>query len=174
MKLRIAFFVLCLTSLFANGQQTKIGSINTELIVGLMPETQKVIKLLNDYTKRLDSSYQIKLKEYQTAVAEFQNLKPTSTEQFKKVKLEEAQKLEAELQNSQNTGNKLVQLKRDELMRPLYKKLSEVIAEVAKAEGYTQVLTTNNEFAYLDERYDLTQKVMDKMGIKLPEENKKK
>ena len=52
-------------------------------------------------------------------------------------------------------------------MRPLYKKLSEVIAEVSKANGYTQILTTNgNQFGYIDERYDITKLVLEKLGIK--------
>ena len=63
----------------------------------------------------------------------------------------------------------MIQLKRNELLRPLYKKISDAITEIAKAEGYTQILTTSgNEFAYVDERFDITQKVMDKLGVKLP------
>ena len=64
-------------------------------------------------------------------------------------------------------GTKMMQLQRDENMRPLYKKLSEVIKEVAKANGYTQVLTTNgNQFGYIDEKFDITKLVLDKLGIK--------
>ena len=38
-------------------------------------------------------------------------------------------------------------------MRPLYKRVSDVIILVAKEKGYTQVLTSSgNEFAYLDEK----------------------
>ena len=59
MKLRILTVALLLTSMFVTGQ-TKVGSIDSELIVGLMPETKKVLTRLGDYAKRLDSSYQIK------------------------------------------------------------------------------------------------------------------
>lgn len=172
MKLRILTVALLFTSLFATGQ-TKVGSINSELIVGLMPETKKVLSLLNDYATRLDSTYQIKVKEYQAKVEAFQKLKDVS-DNFKKIKVDEIAELEKGLQQSQQNGNQLIQLKRNELMRPLYKKLSGVIAEIAKADGYTQILTTTgNEFAYADKKYDITQKVMDKMGIKMPEQPKK-
>ena len=172
MKLRMLFVVLCFTSVFASAQ-TKVGSIDSELIVGLMPETKKVITMLNDYGKKLDSSYQINVKEYQDKIAAFQKLVGVS-EEYKKIKAQEIGELEQGLQKNQQNGNKLIQLKRDELMRPLYKKLSDVIAEVAKAEGYTQILTTSgNEFAYIDEKFDLTRKVMAKLGIKIPEPNKK-
>ncbi|MFY0631650.1 MAG: OmpH family outer membrane protein [Flavobacteriaceae bacterium] len=172
MKLRIALIALCFSSLFANGQ-TKVGTIDSELIVGLMPEAKKVVSLLSTYAKRLDSSYQIKVKEYQGKVAAFQKLDPSLSDNFKKIKIEEITKLEQELQQNQQNGSKLVQLKRNELMRPLYTKLRGVIAEVAKAGSYTQILTTSgNEFAYVDEKFDITKLVMGKLGVKMPEPKK--
>lgn len=171
MKLRLLTIALVFTSLFATGQ-TKIGTIDSELIVGLMPEIKTVMNRLGDYAKKLDSSYQIKVKEYQDKVAAFQKLGDVS-DNFKKIKVDEIAELERGLQTSQDNGNKLIQLKRNELMRPLYKRLREVIGEIAKANGYTQILTTTgNEFAYLDEKFDITQMVMDKLGLKIPEKKK--
>ena len=77
--------------------------------------------------------------------------------------------MEQDLQKSQQNGNSLINLKRDQLMNPLYKILGEAITEVAKAEGFTQVLTSSgNEFAYIDEAFDITEKVMAKLGVKMP------
>lgn len=171
MKLRILTVAVFLTSLFAMGQ-TKVGSIDSELIVGLMPETKIVLTRLNDYGKKLDSSYQVKVREYQGKVEAYKKLGDVS-DNFKKIKIEEIAELEKGLQSSQDTGSKLIQLKRNELMRPLYNKLRGVIAEISKAGGYTQILTTTgNEFAYIDEKYDITKQVMDKLGIKMPEPKK--
>jgi outer membrane protein len=172
MKLRIFAVAFLLTSVLAAGQ-TKVGSIDSELIIGLMPETKVVLKRLSEYANKLDSSYQVKVKEYQDKITAFQKLGDVS-DNFKKIKVDEITELEKGLQTSQDNGNKLIQLKRNELMRPLYKKLRGVIAEVSKAGGYTQILTTTgNEFAYIDEQYDITKQVMDKLGIKIPEQEKK-
>ena len=52
-------------------------------------------------------------------------------------------------------------------MRPLYKKTTEIIEEIAKEKGYTQILTvTGNNFAYIDIKHDITKLVLDKLGIK--------
>ena len=52
--------------------------------------------------------------------------------------------------------------------------LGEAITELAKSEGFTQILTSSgNEFAYIDEAFDITEKVMDKLGIKMPPPPKK-
>lgn len=168
-----ALFFICTLFTIISYSQTKVGTANTELIVGLMPETKKVLTLLNDYGKRLDSAYQIKIKEYQDKVASYQKLEATVSKEYQQIKLKELTDLEDGLKKSRATGNQLVQLKRNELMRPLYKKLSDVISEIAKEQGYTQILTsTGNEFAYIDEKYDITKLIIDKLGIK-PEEDKK-
>ena len=172
MKSKLFFIIFSLFALVANGQ-TKMGTINSEFIVGLMPETKKVITMLNDYAAKLDSSYQVKLTEYNDKVAAFQNLDPNLSNDFKKIKIDEITELENDLQKSQQNGNSLINLKRDELMTPLYKILSDAIAEISKAEGFTQVLTTSgNEFAYLDNAYDITEKVITKLGIKIPPPSK--
>jgi outer membrane protein len=63
----------------------------------------------------------------------------------------------------------LLKLRRDELMRPLYKKLSDLIAVVSKENGYSQVFTrTGNQFAYFDSNFDITKLVMYKLGIPTP------
>lgn len=172
MKIKIFLAALCFFSLAVKGQG-KVGSIDTEVIIGLMPETKKVIQLLDQYTKRLDSSYNIQIENYRSEVIKFQKIEKDISEDFKKIKMKDLAKLEREVQKSQSNGQQLVGLKRDELMRPLYEKLRGVIAEIAKAEGYTHVLTTSgNEFAYVDPKFDLTRKVLDKLGIKIPEEKK--
>ena len=67
----------------------------------------------------------------------------------------------------------LLGLKRDELMRPSYKKLGDVIALVSIENGFTQVLTTTgNQFAYLDATLDITELVLEKLGIVIPEPTK--
>lgn len=169
-KLIIAFIGLLSISSMA---QSKVGTVNSELIVGLMPETKKVLKLIEDYGKRLDSSYAVQMNEYVTKVNDFNEKKSVFSEDYQQIKLQEFQKMQTELTQSRQNGNRLMQMKRDEVMRPLYSKLMKVVAEVAKEDGYTQVLTsTGNEFAYFDEKFDITQKVMDKMGIKLPKPTK--
>ena len=81
--------------------------------------------------------------------------------------------MEQDIKKYQDNGSKLMQLKQNELMRPLYKKLSDAIAEIAKANGYSQVLTTTgNQFAYIDNTFDITDLVIKKLGIKIPEPKK--
>jgi outer membrane protein len=88
MKLKIIVVVFCLAGFFANGQ-SKVGTINSEFIVGLMPEAKEVLKELNLYASKLDSSYQDKLADYNAKVAAFQKLDPNLSDNFKKIKVDE-------------------------------------------------------------------------------------
>ncbi|OSY89170.1 membrane protein [Tenacibaculum holothuriorum] len=147
--------------------QTKVGTVNSDIIIGKMPQMKNVLRRIETAGKKLDSSFNIKAKEYQKKVESYKAEEKIMTDTDKQTRIAELQKMEQEMQKFRVNGTKMMQIQRDEYMRPLYKKLSEVIAEVAKANGYTQILTTNgNQFGYIDERFDITKLVLDKLGIK--------
>ena len=172
MKLKITLLFIAFISSFSIAQ-TKTGTINNAYIVNLMPETKIVIKLTQDYGAKLDSSFSIKLKDYQERVEDFRKKEKEMGELMKKTIFKELTGLEQDIKLYKTNGNKLMQLKQDELMRPLYVKLNNAVAQVAKENGYTHILTTTgNDFAYIDEKYDITTLVMTKLGVKEPEVKK--
>lgn len=169
MKSKIVFLSALLFSSIVFSQ-TKLGTIDNEYIINLMPEAKIVIKLSQEYSQKLDSSFSIKIMEYQAKVDDYKKNEAEYGELMKKTLINEITALENDIKKYQENGNKLLELKQSELMRPLYKKLNEAIDQVAKEKGYTQILTLQgNQFAYLDEKYDITKLVMDKLGVKAPE-----
>jgi outer membrane protein len=135
-----------------------------------MPESKIVIERSQAYGAKLDSSFSIKMKDYEDRVKDFRAKEKEMGALMKKVLVEELTILEKEVKQYQENGSKLMQLKQNELMRPLYKKLNAAISEIAKQNGYSQVFTKEgNQFAYIDEAFDITQLVMEKLGIKAPE-----
>jgi outer membrane protein len=168
MKSKIIFICIALLSTVAIAQ-SKVGTVDSEYIIKLMPETMIVAKRSQAYGAKLDSSFSIKLKEYQTKIDVFKKNEKTMEDSAKKADYKELTEMEADIKKYQLNGNKLMQLKSEELMRPLYKKLSEAVAFVSKAENYTQILTiAGNEFAYIDTKFDITELVMKHLGIKIP------
>jgi outer membrane protein len=170
MKLKITVLFIAFISTLSIAQ-TKVGTINSDFIVGIMPETKIVMQRTQDYGAKLDSSFSIKAKEYQSKVDDFRTNEAEYSDLMKKTLVNEITLLEQEMKKYQDNGNKLMQLKQNELMRPLYKILNDAIEIIAKENKYTQILTTTgNQFAYLDEKFDITQLVMDKLGVVAPEE----
>lgn len=166
MKLKITFILALFFIGFTNAQ-TKVGTVDSELIISKMPQMKGVLQRVENYGKQLDSSFQIKATEYKTKVDSFKAEQELMTDDDKKSRVQEIQVLEQEMAKFRQNGTAMMQIQREQSLRPLYKKVSEVIAEVAKENGYTQILTTTgNEFGYLDERFDITKLVLDKLGIK--------
>lgn len=168
MKLKLTIVLITLINSISIAQ-TKTGTIDSDYIINLMPEAKVVIERSQSYGSRLDSLFSIKMQDYQTRVADFRDKEPEMGELMKKTLVKELTALEQDIKRYQENGSKLMQLKQDELMRPLYKKLNTAIDEIAKANGYTLILTIGgNQFAYLDEKHDITKKVMAKLGVKEP------
>mgnify|MGYP003987992989 CR=1 FL=1 len=67
MKSKIIFICIALLSTISIAQ-SKVGTVDTEYILKLMPETAIVSEKSQAYGARLDSSFSIKVKEYQTKI----------------------------------------------------------------------------------------------------------
>ncbi|WP_026777601.1 OmpH family outer membrane protein [Polaribacter sp. Hel_I_88] len=169
MKLKFTLLLVAFISTIAIAQ-TKTGTINSDYIINNMPEYEIVVSRSQEYGARLDSTFSIKMADYQTRVKDFRDKEKEMGALMKKTLVQELTALEQDVKKYQDNGNKLMQLKQNELMRPLYKKLNLAIDEVAKENGYTHILTsTGNQFAYIDQKFDITKLVMEKLNIKVPE-----
>lgn len=153
--------------------QTKVGTVNVNILVSKLPEITGVQKGMQDYEKELQADLKAKLDAYDTEVKEANAAFEKMSDEDKKKKQQEIFQLESDIQKFRQNAVQLVQLKQDELMRPLYKKVSEAVAVVAKEGKYTQVFTLDgNELAYVDPQYDLTLKTAAKLGLNLEEKKK--
>lgn len=79
--------------------------------------------------------------------------------------------MENDLQKLQQNSSKLLQIRQDELMRPLYQKIGNALEKIVKRENYTQVINENQSLIYIDPDYDLTIKVMKEIGLEIRDEN---
>tara|TARA_R110002049_G_scaffold63_13_gene424 strand:- start:7045 stop:7563 length:519 start_codon:yes stop_codon:yes gene_type:complete len=172
MKLKITVLFVAFISTISIAQ-TKVGTIDSDYIVNYMPEAKTVIKMTQDYGAKLDSSFNIKVQDFKTKLEDYKTKEKDMGPLEKKTVQQELGALEQDINKYQKNGNTLMGLKRDELMRPLYKKLNDAISAVSKENGYTQILTTTgNQFAYIDEKFDITDLVIKKLGIIIPEAKK--
>lgn len=167
MKLKFTLVIATLLLCFNTTAQTKLGTVNSAYIIGKMPQMKQVLERTKAYGITLDSIYKIKADAYTVKAEAYKKDEKTITSIEKEMQLKVLYGLEQELGQFKRNGTQLMQLRRDEYMRPLYKKLNDMISQIAKEKGYSQILTTTgNQFAYLDEKHDITQFILDKLGIK--------
>ena len=159
----IAFSIFSITA----NAQSKIGTVNVNQVLTQLPEIADVEKALKSYTDELDATLKQKVDTYNTKLELFKENANTYSDVMKKTMGEELYNLETDINKFKQNGATLTQLKRDELLRPLYKKISDMIAIVAKEQQYSQILTLDgNEFAYADEKYDISKIVLSRLGVK--------
>ena len=167
MKLKLTLFLAAIFFSLQTNAQSKVGTVDSEYILSKMPQMNTLEVRMKSYGAKLDSSFSIKVKQYDLKVDAYNKIEKTLSDADRKTKYQEIVTLDQDLNKFRQNGTKLMQIRRDELLRPLYKKISDVIKEVSKANGYTQILTlTGNQFAFFDEKFDITTLVMKKMGIK--------
>jgi len=167
---KLVLLILLATVSFNANAQSKTGTIDTEFILSKMPELTKVQENLKAYNTKLEGELKVKVDGYQAKVKEYQEKVASFTDPMKKTKQEEIIALEDDIAKFRQNGSQLVQLEQNKLLQPLYQKIGKALEEIAKAEKFTQVFTiTTSGLAYVDPNFDLTQKVMTKLGIKLPD-----
>ena len=76
MKSKILFLAITLISTITFSQ-TKLGTVNSDLIIGKMPQMKNVLRRVENYGKKLDSTFQIKMKEYQTKIDAYKSVEKT-------------------------------------------------------------------------------------------------
>lgn len=167
MKTRITLIIATFFVCFTINAQTKVGTVDREFVISKMPQLKAVQERINKYGLKLDSINKVKISKHDAIVKTYNENVKTLSEADKKTKFTEIEKLKQEISQFQQNGTTMMQLRRNDFMRPLFKKVNEITEGIAKEKGYTQILTvTGNNFAYLDTNHDITKLVLAKLGIK--------
>ncbi len=166
MKFITTLLLFISISVFA---QSKTGTIDIDYIVTQMPEFTEAQATVDTYGANLDTDLQVKLKSYNDLLDQYKE----GEAGFNEAQLQEKQQalftMENEIKNFRSNGVKLIDIKRDEALRPLFKKIGVALEVVAKQHGYTLIMQTNESMVYIDANTDVTRKVISQLGIALKE-----
>lgn len=165
MRRLLLITVLSLFSLTAFAQ-TKVGTIDADFILTQLPEMTEVNEGLKEYNAELQKELENSAKKYETLVKDYQANSTTYSEDQKKEKETEIIGLENDLKTFRQKATVMMQMRRNELTKPLYEKINTAMMQVIEEENYTHVFHAGgNNLAFATEEYDITNKVMAKMGI---------
>lgn len=152
-------------------QNVKIGYINADYVLSLMPEAKEVQSTIQAYEKQFSNSIQQKVQDFQQKVAAYQQNMSTMTEQVRADKEMELQGLNQSLQKFQQDAEQSIVKKQQELYSPLYEKIQTAIDKVAVENGYTHVLRSEALIFIADEESgDMSDLVLRKLGVEPPVE----
>ncbi len=164
MKMIQLFILLISISSFA---QSKVGTIDVDFIISKMPEIVNVQEQLDTYKKELDLDFNKNMEVYNALIKDYTDNEVSFTIAVKKQKQEDIITAENDLGKFQQNGTKLISIRRDALLGPLYEKIGASLGKIAKQNTYTQVLQINDNLVYLDNDFDLTIQVLADLGVEI-------
>ena len=159
--------------------QMKIGFVNIELVLFYMPESKTMNQELQTYQQKLRENIVTKQRYAQSKLEEYQTLAQQNAPTDPKVLIAletELMKLDEEIKATAAEADQKLIEKRQESLKPILEKVDANLTSLANEEGYDYILNAvdgNGVSIVLHgpQEHDLTEKIMNKLGIKIPAEN---
>ena len=144
----------------------KIGHVNSQEIMALMPETKQMGAKLDS----LQSSYETQLanmqEEFNKKLTEFQQQQATMTAGVKEFRQQELAEMEQRMQLFYQTVQQDLQAKQVEYLQPIREALLNAIKKVGAAQACTYVMDQAGMLYIAPDALDLTTAVKAELGIK--------
>jgi len=159
----LALFGLLTFNTFAQ----KLGHLDAQEILALMPEREKATEDYQEYAKGLESQLMSMQSEYQSEIQDYQDNEDTYSDLVKQDKIAEIQGLEQRIGTFQQSAQESLQRKEVELLSPILEKLQNAINEVAEDGDYTYIFdnSTGGMLLYSKESENISSLVKKKLGL---------
>ncbi|MHB9056018.1 MAG: OmpH/Skp family outer membrane protein [Paludibacteraceae bacterium] len=165
---KIALFMIALLPLVAMAQSQKIGHVNSQELISLMPE----VGTMNSKMKEAQDAWEKELlkmrEEYYAKIKSFQDSQASLTESIKQARQSELADMEQRINNLNQAATDDLQKKNQELAAPILEKVKKAIGEVAAENNFTYIFdTTTQTIVYMGpSANDITPLVKKKLNLK--------
>ena len=168
--------VVIFVSSAAMAQTTqKIGHMDMQYVLSVMPEMKRVQSELQTLQSQLEKQSAAKQKEFEEKYNRYVNEGPTMAEAVRMDLEKDLTDMQQNAQNFAANAQKSLQKKENELMQPVYEKIGNAINDVAKEGGYSYIINAGvpglDVLYYADTTMDVSNAVLKKMGIEPPAAN---
>lgn len=151
--------------MLASAQTLKVGLVDTNEIIGKMPETTAAQNTLNEAQKKYQAELQRIDEEFQRQYEELQNMKEDELPAIKERKVRQLQETQQKGEAFQQQVIQDLQKQQDELMAPVVQKVRNAIESVGKENGYTLIQEMAGTIYYSAPVEDITPLVKTKLGL---------
>jgi outer membrane protein len=128
---------------FTASAQQKIGYVNTDELIGIMPEAEKADVELKDFQTALGQQGQDMMKELTAKDSIFVKDSAKLSPSMKEIKRKELIELYQRVQGWQTQAQELYQQEAQKKIAPIRDKAMDAIRVVAKENGYSYILDIN-------------------------------
>lgn len=159
-------FVIAIASLmaFTAGAQ-KIGRVNFNELVMLMPEMDAARETIAASQKEAEETYAAMVEEYQGKVTQYQQKNASWTAAIKESKEKELMDIQNRIQEFQQNISQELQQQQSQLVAPINEKANNAVKEIAKAKGIDVLFDASQAIYFSDAVIDLTAEARKALGI---------
>jgi outer membrane protein len=171
-----AFALLGLLAATVPAQAQRLGYIDTEFIMGKMPEYAQAQTELNKLSDTWEKEIEIQQKDLDKMYRTYQAEEVVLTEPMKKKRQDELLKKEQEIKayrTKQFGYEGQLFKKRQELNKPVQDRVFEAVEKMVKAKKLDIVFDKASEITmiYTNPTYDYTEYVLEELGLATPDRN---
>ena len=180
--MRTLFLLLfCAIALTTQAQEAqKLGYADWQFIFSQLPETKQIENELKTHGTQLENQLKAKSQELETKYKAYQGMPVTTPDAIRADKERELQGMQESIQKFQQDAETSLRNKQTALMDPVFKKVGKAIEEVAKENAYTFIINPQSMSSgedillYSDEKYNISNLVLKKLGVTPKPEAEKK
>ena len=167
-KMKKILLIICLfTITFSSSEaQNKLGYINSNELLTLMPESKVMQSELESFAKGLESQMMAMQAEGENKLSEYQQNESSMSELVKKDKVRELENIQQRIIEFQQNAQQALSAKEQELLTPILDKARNAIEDVAKEGGFTYIFdASTGNILYADENENILPLVKAKLGL---------
>ena len=166
-KILITLVALTLVVGASFAQGLKLGHINSNQLLSIMPETKAADSVLQKFGTSLQNQLQTMNTEYEGKVGDYKKNEASMLDAVKEMKVKEITDLEDRIREFQQSAQENISKKKEEIYAPILKKAEEAIKGIAKEKGYTYIFDAGvGVLLYSQDSDDILPLVKAKLGLK--------
>lgn len=165
---KIVVIALCVLPFSLFAQESKLGHVNSQEIISLMPEVANIEKEVDAVGKQYETEIAKMQEEYNNKIKEFQQKQDSMPEGIKKARVSEIQDLETRITTFRQQAYQEMQKKQQDLFVPIRDKVTKAINEVGVEGKYLYIFDLGSQAILYKSAssVDVTASVKKKLGLK--------
>ena len=170
-KLLLTLCVIVAASAAVRAQAPKLGHIDRQALMLMLPERKEAEAKMQAFAKQLDDRLKAMGEEYKTMVAKAQAdaQAGTMTQTQQQTAMREIQELEQRISEAQDKAKEDLQKQEDELLAPMVERTNKAIKDVATEGKYTYIFDSSTGMVlFYDNGEDILPLVKAKLNITAP------
>ncbi len=161
----VVVFLLCSFGVFAQ-QPAKLGHIDTNELLRMMPGRDSAQVELERYARELEEQFVSMQREFQTKYQDFLEKESTFSELIRQSRQRELSSLQERIMEFQESAQEDLMSKEEKLLTPIINMAREAIESVAKENDFTYVFDTSvGSLLYFEKGENIMPLVRQKLGL---------